>query len=475
MPNDTSDRLPPASLDSEKGILGSILLNKEIMLQVADILQSGYFYDPIHSQIYALMLSLWERQMNIDILVILDKLHPKQSEIKDGEAALVVDKNFLLDLTGYASLIGNPAEHAQLIRDKYVLRSLVSISDEIKTAALKQDEEVSEILDKAENKIFKLASANLTQDFVSISEILSSTFDRIEDLHAHQDIVRGVPTGFIDLDKLLGGFQNSDLVILGARPGMGKTAFSLSLCLNAALKSKTGTAIFSLEMSRDQLSDRMLSAVSGVELYKIRHGKFDDDSRHGKVSDFSRIGEGIAKLAEAPIWIDDSGSLNIMELRTKCRRLKSRYGIGLIVIDYLQLMSGRGSFTSQSNRVQEVSEISRSLKSLARELNIPILALSQLSRGLEGRDEKRPMLSDLRESGSIEQDADVVLFIYRDDVYNKKDRNAPSSGHNESNAEIIVAKHRNGATGEAHLFFRKENTSFENKDGSRPSYRVPGE
>jgi replicative DNA helicase len=475
MSNDINDRMPPSAVDSEKGILGSILLNKEIMLQVADILQPNYFYEPIHTEIYSLMLSLWERQMNIDILVILDKLNNRQKEAKDGETTLLFDKNFLLDLTGYASLIGNPAEHAQLIRDKFVLRSLVGISDEIKTAALKQDEEVADILDKAENKIFKLASANLAQDFVSISEILSTTFDRIEDLHAHQDEVRGVPTGFVDMDKLLGGFQNSDLVILGARPGMGKTAFSLSLCLNASLKNKTGTAIFSLEMSRDQLSDRMLSAVSGVELYKIRHGKFDDDSRHGKVSDFSRIGEGIAKLAEAPIWIDDSGSLNIMELRTKCRRLKSRYGIGLIVIDYLQLMSGRGSFTSQTNRVQEVSEISRSLKSLARELNVPILALSQLSRGVEGRDEKRPTLSDLRESGSIEQDADVVMFIYRDDVYNKKDKNAPPSAPADSNAEIIIAKHRNGATGTVELFFRKENTSFENKLGSGPSYRVRGE
>jgi len=469
------DFMPPSALDSEKGILGSILLNKEIMLQVADILLPEYFYEPIHQQIFALMLSLWERQLNIDILVILDKLQPKRAQADEQDPLNVLDKSFLLDLTGYSSMIGNPAEHAQIIRDKHILRSLISISDEIKMNALRQDEEVADILDKAENRIFKLAGTKLNQDFVSISEILTGTFDRIEDLHAHRDEVRGVPTGFIDMDKLLGGFQNSDLVILGARPAMGKTAFSLSLCLNAAIKSKTGVAIFSLEMSRDQLSDRMLSAVSGVELYKIRHGKFDDDSRHGKTNDFSRIGEGIAKLSEAPIWIDDTGSLNILELRTKCRRLKSRYNVGLIVIDYLQLMSGRATFSSQVNRVQEVSEISRSLKSLARELNVPIIALSQLSRGLEGRDEKRPTLADLRESGSIEQDADVVMFIYRDEVYNKKDKNAPPSAPADSNTEIIVAKHRNGATGTVELFFRKENTSFENKLGSSPSFRVRGE
>jgi replicative DNA helicase len=469
------DFMPPSALDSEKGILGSILLNKEIMLQVADILLPEYFYEPIHQQIFALMLSLWERQLNIDILVILDKLQPKRAQADEQDPLNVLDKSFLLDLTGYASMIGNPAEHAQIVRDKYVLRSLISISDEIKINALKQDEEVATILDKAENRIFKLAGSNLSQDFVSISEILTGTFDRIEDLHDHQGEVRGVPTGFTDLDSLLGGFQNSDLVILAARPGMGKTALALSLCLNASLKSKVGVAMFSLEMSRDQLSDRMLSAVSGVELFKIRHGKFDDDSRHGKTNDFSRIGEGIAKLSEAPIWIDDTGSLNILELRTKCRRLKSRYNVGMIVIDYLQLMSGRSTYGNQSNRVQEVSEISRSLKSLARELNVPILALSQLSRGVEARDEKRPVLSDLRESGSIEQDADVVMFIYRDEVYNKKDKNAPPSAPSDSNAEVIVAKHRNGATGHADLYFRKENTSFENKEGSSRSFRVPGE
>jgi len=469
------DFMPPSAVDSEKGILGSILLNKEIMLQVADTLQPEFFYEPVHQMIYAQMLTLWERQLNIDILVILDRLQAKKNQVGENDPLLSVDKAYLLDLTGFASLIGDPGEHAKLVRDKFVLRSLVTISDEIKTSALKQDGSVEDILDKAENRIFKLASSNLNQDFVSIAEILTGTFDRIEDLHAHQDEVRGVPTGFVDMDKLLGGFQNSDLVILGARPAMGKTAFALSLCLNAALKSKSGVAIFSLEMSRDQLSDRMLSAVSGVELYKIRHGKFDTDKKYGRQDDFSRIGEGIAKLAEAPIWIDDTGSLNILELRTKCRRLKSKYNIGMIVIDYLQLMSGRSSFSSQTNRVQEVSEISRSLKSLARELSVPILALSQLSRGLEGRDEKRPTLADLRESGSIEQDADVVMFIYRDEVYNKKDKNAQPTAPADSNAEIIVAKHRNGATGTVELFFRKENTSFENKLGSHLSRRVPGE
>ncbi|GAB4146381.1 MAG: replicative DNA helicase [Patescibacteria group bacterium] len=473
MARELTQNLPPSVIDSEKGLLGSILLNKEIMLQVGDILLPDYFYDPYHQVIYALIATLWERQQNVDILVISDRIKNLSIEFREKYAANLdlsrIDKAFLLELTGYASLIGNPVEHAEIIKEKYILRSLVNISDDIKQQALAQKGEVDEILDRAENKIFQLASSNLQQDFVPISDILSSTFDRLSDLHENKGELRGVPTGFSDLDKLLGGFQNSDLIIIAARPGMGKTAFQLSLCVNAALKSKTGVAIFSLEMGRDQLVDRMISMVSGVDLSKIRHGRLEDDPRS---NDFMKIGRAISQLAEAPIWIDDSGSLNILELRTKCRRLKARHNVGIVMIDYLQLMSGRSQNASQFNRVQEVSEISRSLKALGRELNIPIIALSQLSRGVESRDDKRPLPSDLRESGSIEQDADVVMFIYRDEVYNKKeDGTAKKPGV----AEVIVAKHRNGSTGTVELFFRKERTAFENLEGGRLSHRIIGE
>jgi replicative DNA helicase len=466
--------LPPAALESEKGLLGAILLNKEIMLQVADILVAEHFYDDVHQAIFRLMQSLWERQQNIDILVILERAKQIPDEERKKQNLDQLDKTFLLDLTAYASLIGNPNEHAEIIKEKHILRSLVKIGDEIKNRALEQKDEVSEQLDLAENRIFKLANTNLQQDFATIGEIMHTTMERIEDLYAHKDQMRGIPTGFADLDKILGGFQNSDLIIIAARPSMGKTAFALSLAVNIAVKRGIGVAIFSLEMSRDQLTDRMLSKVSNVELHKIRRGDLRDDPHQ---NDFMKIGRGISELAESPVWIDDSGSLNVSELRTKCRRIKSKHGVGLIIIDYLQLMSGRANY-GQNNRVQEISEITRSLKSLARELNVPIIALSQLSRGVESRDDKRPMLSDLRESGSIEQDADIVTMLYRPYVYerDKYEGKPPQERiEAEQKAEIIIAKHRNGATGKINLHFRKEMASFENSTDVRVSYRVPGE
>jgi len=313
--------------------------------------------------------------------------------------------------------------------------------------AYDDDAEIEQILDKAESQIFGVSKKHLKQNFVSITNILSATFERIDELHRDQGKLRGLATGFVDLDQKLGGLQKSDLVILAARPSMGKTSLALDIIRNVGVNAKVPVGIFSLEMSKDQLVDRLLSAQSDVNLWKIRTGHLNDE-------DFEKIGEAMGVLSESPIFIDDAAGSTVMEVRTKARRLHMEHNVGLIVIDYLQLMSGKNT----DNRVQEVSEISRSLKILARELNIPVVALSQLSRGVENRPDKVPQLSDLRESGSIEQDADVVMFIYREDMYKGKESRRPNI------AEIHIKKHRNGPTGQVDLFFDAEKTSFKNLD-----------
>jgi replicative DNA helicase len=315
--------------------------------------------------------------------------------------------------------------------------------------AFSEEGDVEDILDKAEQRLYNISQKHLKQNFIAVNSVLHETFERIDQLHRDKGALRGLPTGYIDLDKLLGGLQKSDLVILAARPSMGKTTLALDIMRHAAVEAKIPAGIFSLEMSKDQLVDRLLATQSGVDLWKIRTGNLTEE-------DFEKINHGMGALAEAPIFIDDAAGSNIMEVRTKARRLKAEHNIGLIVVDYLQLMSGR----STDNRVQEVSEISRSLKILARELNVPVLALSQLSRGVENRPDKVPQLADLRESGSIEQDADVVMFIYREDMYKGKESSRPNI------AEIHIKKHRNGATGQIDLFFDASHTSFKNLDQS---------
>jgi replicative DNA helicase len=323
-----------------------------------------------------------------------------------------------------------------------------------------EDVDLDTLLDKAEQKLFSVSQKHMKQNFVPITEILHETFDRLDELHREKGKLRGVPTGFTDLDAKLGGLQNSDLVILAARPSMGKTSLALDMIRHVALEEKKSTAIFSLEMSKDQLVDRLLSAEADVDLWKMRTGRLSDV---GVNNDFERIGHALGRLSEAQIFIDDTGALNIMELRTKARRLQAENQLDLIVVDYLQLMQGH----SKDNRVQEVSEISRSLKLLAKELNVPVLALSQLSRNVEQRgNDKRPQLSDLRESGSIEQDADVVMFIFRDEMYTGADTKKPHI------AEILIRKHRNGPTGEIELYFDGEKTSFKNLAKSQSSEDV---
>lgn len=456
MADKTTHSLPPNDLDAEKSILGSVLLNSKVLDDIADKLKTQFFYDQRHAIVYTSMLDLWTQQKPVDILFVLDHIKTKTKPDEQNP----IDKDFLLELISKSSLSSSPEFTVKIIKEKFLLRTLVNISDELKALALGDKSEPQEILDIAQKKLFEISLDNAEKNFVPIGEVLGDTFERIQHLSENQVEYRGVPTGFMDVDKLLGGMHNSDLIILAARPGMGKTAFALEISKRIALQEQKGVAIFSLEMSKDQLVDRILSSASGIDLWKIRTGKFSQDPDN---NEFLQLGQAIGKLDQAPIWIDDSGSLNILELRSKARRLKSRHNIGMIVIDYLQLMSGGGRY--QGNRVQEVSDISRSLKMLAKELDIPIIALSQLSRNVEGREDKRPMPSDLRESGSIEQDADVILFIHREEMYHKETKK-------KGIADILVAKHRNGATGTVELAFIPRFATFENLDGARVSNRV---
>ena len=443
--------VPPVDRDAEQAILGSILLNAKILDDVADTLKADYFYDARLGVVYQTMLTLWGQSKPIDVLTVTDTLRASEEK-----AAKNIDQEFLLELISKVSLSSSPTSTVALIRQKHLLRSLMQTGDKIKALASEAKDEPIEILEQAQKSLYDLSVDNVEKSFVSITDVLAETFERISELHQSQDEFRGVPTGLIDLDNVLGGLHRSDLIILAARPSMGKTSLTLEICKRVATMAQEGVAIFSLEMSRDQLCEKMLASTSGIPLSQIRTGKLSEDPEN---NEFQRLAVAMGQLDQSPIFIDDSGSLNILELRTKARRLKSRYNIGLLVIDYLQLMSGNGS-NYKGNRVQEVSDISRGLKILAKDLNIPILALSQLSRSVDSRDDKRPMLSDLRESGSIEQDADVVLFVHREEMYHKETKK-------KGIADILISKHRNGQTGAIELAWVPRLATFDNLHGGR--------
>ncbi len=448
--------MPPVDLDAEKAILGSILLNSKILDDIADQLKPDHFYDPRHGLVYQVMLKLWSASTPVDILSVGDGL--KSHEDRDAKN---IDQDFLLELTAKVSLSSSPSNTVEIVKEKYMLRTLISTGDEIKNLAGDPQNQPLDVLEQAQKKLFDLSMDNVEKSFVSITDVLSDTFERISELHNSKEEFRGVPTSLIDLDGVLGGLHPSDLIILAARPSMGKTSLTLEICKRVALQAKEGVAIFSLEMSRDQLCDKLLASVSGIPLSKIRSGQLSDDPHN---NEFQRLAMAMGQLDQAPIYIDDSGALNILELRTKARRLKARRNIGLLVIDYLQLMHGGGT-NYRGNRVQEVSDISRGLKILAKELNIPVLALSQLSRSVDSRDDKRPMLSDLRESGSIEQDADVVLFVHREEMYHKETKK-------KGIADILISKHRNGQTGSIELAWVPRLATFDNLHGARTRSRV---
>lgn len=436
--NTSNVRMPPHSIEAEQSMLGALMLDKDAIIKVADLVNPKDFYKSSHQKIYESAISLYEKNEPIDVLTLSNKLEEKSLIDEIGGSS------YLASLVNMVPTASNITYYAKVIRKKSILRKLIHAASEISEMGYNEAEDVEKVLDEAEQALFSISQKSLKQEFTSINKILHSAFDRLDELHKNKGEMRGVPTGFKDLDNLLSGLQKSDLVILAARPSMGKTSLALDIARNVGSIYKIPVGIFSLEMSSDQLVDRMIAAESDIDLWRLRTGNLKNE-------DFEKINETMGKLSEAPIFIDDTASANIMEMRTMARRLQAEHKLGLIIIDYLQLMEGRGS----ENRVQEISEISRGLKNLAKELNIPIVALSQLSRAVESRPDQRPKLSDLRESGSIEQDADVVMFIYREGRIN------PDS-ENKNVAEIIIAKHRNGPVGNKKLFWKEESASYKN-------------
>jgi len=442
------EKIPPHSLEAEESLLGSLLIDKDAIIKVADNIMPQDFYKDAHKMIFDTIKELYSNQEPIDIITLSNRLEEKK------QMQTIGGRSYLAHLSNVVATSGNIVQYANIIQRKATLRRLQQAAAEISSMSFNEEKEIDEILDETEKKVFGVSRKYLKNAFIPIDTLLTSAFDRIDDLHKYSGKLRGLSTGFPDLDHLLAGLQKSDLIILAARPSVGKTSFALDIARQAAIKSKEGVGIFSLEMSKEQLVDRMLCAQANVSLWKMRTGNLSDKEED---NDFVRIGEAMGKLAEAPIYIDDSGTLSIMEIRAKARRLQMEKGLGLIVIDYLQLMEGRGKYGD--NRVQEIAEISRGLKSIARELNIPILALAQLSRAVEATSPAIPKLSHLRDSGSIEQDADIVMFIYRkaaDRSFNPAD--LPMDERYK--AEIHIAKHRNGPTGRVDLYFDENTVSF---------------
>jgi len=433
-------RIPPHNEEAEVSVLGAILLEKDAIIKVADMLSDDDFYSGANATIYKTMIDLYEKRQPIDIVTLTNKLTEQKVLENVGGAS------YISTLANSVPSAANIVHYAKIIADKGVLRRLISSANEINELAYDGEKDTSKLLDEAEQRVFQVSEKHLKGKFIPIKNILEESFDRIDELHKDKDKLRGVPTGFHELDYLLAGLQNSDLIILAARPSVGKTSLALNIAEHVVIKEGVPVAIFSLEMSKEQLVDRLLASEAKLDMWKLRTGNLDDD-------DFPKIGRAMASLSEAPLFIDDTALTNVLEMRTKARRLQSEKGLGLIIVDYLQLMQGRNA----ENRVQEISEISRALKGLARELNVPVMALSQLSRAVEARPDKRPILSDLRESGSIEQDADVVAFIYRDDLYN------PDT-EKKGIAEILVRKHRNGPIGTVELIFKPEQTAFKSID-----------
>lgn len=445
--SDELNKIPPQNLEAEASVLGSILIDAEAISKIADLLSSEDFYKNSHTQIFEVMLELYSEREPIDLLSLTNRLEEKQILDKIG------GRSYLAELTNSVVTSSNILSYAQIVQKKAALRKLIHAAQEITVLGYSEEEKVDSLLDEAEQKIFQISQKHLKQNFIPVRSILDETFERIDEMHREGGKIRGLPTTYYDLDAKLAGLQKSDLVILAARPSMGKTTLALDIARQIG-KNKHPVGIFSLEMSKEQLVDRMLCAEAGVDLWRMRTGKLSDREED---DDFPRIGHAMSVLSEAPIFIDDSATANIMELRTKARRLKAEHGLELIIIDYLQLMEGRSK--NSENRVQEVSEISRALKALARELNIPVLALSQLSRAVESERPPIPKLAHLRESGSIEQDADVVLFIYREYMYKRED----TDPDRRNIAEVFIAKHRNGPTGKVELIFNEEKVRFENK------------
>ncbi|PIR72459.1 MAG: replicative DNA helicase [Candidatus Nealsonbacteria bacterium CG10_big_fil_rev_8_21_14_0_10_36_24] len=443
MANNVQEKLPPQNIEAEKSLLGCLMLDKNAIIKVGDFLRPKDFYRQNHQQIYQVILELFEKDEPIDLLVVSSRLKEKNLLEEIG------GNSYLTELINTVPTATHILNYAKIVQRKRILRDLIEASQEINTLGYNEQEDIDVLLDRAEQRIFSIAQKSLTQRFFPIKEGLEEAFERIDKLSKHEGGLRGLPTGFTGLDNVLAGLQKSDLIILASRPSLGKSSLAVNIATNIATTQKVPVGIFSLEMSKDQIIDRFIASLANVDLWRLRTGRL---SSEGEENDFARIQHTMGMLSEAPIFIDDAASSNILQMRAMARRLQAEYGLGLIIIDYLQLMEPRNP---AANLVQQVSEISRSLKGLARELNVPVLALSQLSRAVEHRTPQIPRLADLRESGSLEQDADVVLFIYREDRYN-------SDTTKKNIADIIIAKHRNGPVGKVELYFDDKRVCFRN-------------
>ena len=435
---------PPHDEAMEASVLGSILIDVDAIIKIADIISAEDFFDKRHERIYEAIMQLYEKRSSIDVLTLSNQLK------SNGYLDMVGGPAYLTELTNFVPTAAHVVEYANIVAEKGVRRRLLTVNAEISDLVGQENIGLKQLIEEAEAGLFRVSQRHVKQSIVSIEAILAESFERLDDLHKDKKKLRGIPTGFRDMDNMLAGLQRSDLFILAARPSMGKTAFALNLAHNVAVQAKEPVLLFSLEMSKEQLVDRLLSMESGVDAWALRTGNLTD-------SDFEKIGEAMGTLSEAPIFIDDTPGITVSDMRTKARREAHQHQLGLIIVDYLQLMSGGGRSASDGNRVQEISEISRGLKGVARELNVPLIALSQLSRSVESRTPQIPQLSDLRESGSIEQDADIVAFIYREEYYN------PETDRKKI-TDILIKKHRNGPTGGVELYFDNEKQRFRSLD-----------
>lgn len=431
-------RIPPHSAEAEESVLGALLLDKDAIISVAEFLSSKDFYDERHKLIYECVLELYEERVPIDVLTVADRLKKRKALKKIGGAS------YLAELANRVPTAAHVEHYGKIVKDAATKRSLMAAATRLVDLSLDESLAAEELLDKAESEVFSLTQRHLSRSFTSVRDALTESFDRLDELHKQAEGLRGVPTGFKDLDDVLAGMQRSNLLILAARPGVGKTSLALSIAQNLTVVYKRPVGFFSLEMSKEELVDRLLVAQADIDAWRLKTGKLSEE-------DFTKLSNAMGELAEAPLYIDDTPALSIMEMRTKARRLQVDAGVDLIIVDYLQLARSR----QLENRVQEVSEISQGLKNLARELKIPVLALSQLSRAVEQRGEKRPQLADLRESGSIEQDADVVMFLWREDEEKME------------NVRLDIAKHRNGPLASVKLYFRGDRIRFYGRETKR--------
>ncbi|MBE1556502.1 replicative DNA helicase [Sporosarcina limicola] len=444
--NQMIDRVPPHNNEAEQSVIGAIFLEPQALITAAELLMPEDFYRTAHQKIFNTMISLSDKGQAIDVVTVTEELSAKK-ELED-----VGGISYLTEIANSVPTAANIVHYARIVEEKALLRRLIRVATSIVEDGYAREDEVEALLSEAEKKMMEVSNRKNAGDFRHIKDVLVETYDNIELLHTRKGDVTGIPTGFRDLDKITAGFQRNDLIIVAARPSVGKTAFALNVAQNVATKTDENVAIFSLEMGAEQLVMRMLCAEGNIDAQVLRTGALEAE-------DWRKLTMAMGSLSNAGIFIDDSPGIRVNEIRSKCRRLQQEHGLGMIMIDYMQLIAGSGNKPGE-NRQQEVSEISRSLKALARELKVPVVALSQLSRGVEQRQDKRPMMSDLRESGSIEQDADIVSFLYREDYYDKETEN-------QNMIEIIIAKQRNGPTGTVTLAFAKEYNKFVNIDWSQ--------